>query len=324
MIFVLTQISEVSEIVRILNHAKPLFVFLALILILLWIATVGFSYYVIYRLVGIKESYLHMVTLSSAAVNFVRIVTPSAGIATLLLFISDAKEKGISSARVTFACMLYLLFDYFSLFITALVGLLILQSNQQLTWVEITATCLLGGIIGGLVLVLFLSNKHLDLLKKILGVIIQTLNRIIRIFSKKTRISDEQIIHFSEEIHIGAQTIHNNIRLLFLPTGLAFVNKALLISILSILFLAFGLAFDLGVVISGFTLGYLFTIISPTPSGMGVMEGMMTLALNTLGVELESAAILTLAFRAITFWTPFFLGMVAFRTLLNKQKGPVS
>lgn len=284
----------------------------------------GFSYYVIYRLVGIKESYLHMVTLSSAAVNFVRIVTPSAGIATLLLFISDAKEKGISSARVTFACMLYLLFDYFSLFITALVGLLILQSNQQLTWVEITATCLLGGIIGGLVLVLFLSNKHLDLLKKILGVIIQTLNRIIRIFSKKTRISDEQIIHFSEEIHIGAQTIHNNIRLLFLPTGLAFVNKALLISILSILFLAFGLAFDLGVVISGFTLGYLFTIISPTPSGMGVMEGMMTLALNTLGVELESAAILTLAFRAITFWTPFFLGMVAFRTLLNKQKGPVS
>lgn len=307
-----------------MNHAKPLFVFLALILILLWIATVGFSYYVIYRLVGIKESYLHMVTLSSAAVNFVRIVTPSAGIATLLLFISDAKEKGISSARVTFACMLYLLFDYFSLFITALVGLLILQSNQQLTWVEITATCLLGGIIGGLVLVLFLSNKHLDLLKKILGVIIQTLNRIIRIFSKKTRISDEQIIHFSEEIHIGAQTIHNNIRLLFLPTGLAFVNKALLISILSILFLAFGLAFDLGVVISGFTLGYLFTIISPTPSGMGVMEGMMTLALNTLGVELESAAILTLAFRAITFWTPFFLGMVAFRTLLNKQKGPVS
>lgn len=322
MIFVLTQISEVSEIVRILNHAKPLFVFLAFLLILLWIATVGFSYYVIYRLVGIKESYLHMVTLSSAAVNFVRIATPSAGIATLLLFISDAKEKGISSARVTFACVLYLLFDYFSLFITALVGLLILQSNQQLTWLEITATCLLGGIIGGLVLVLFLSSKHLDLLKKILGFIFQTLNRIIRIFSKKTHISDEQIIHFSEEIHIGAQTIHNNIRLLFLPTGLAFVNKALLISILSILFLAFGLAFDLGVVISGFTLGYLFTIISPTPSGIGVMEGMMTLALNTLGVELESAAILTLAFRAITFWTPFFLGMIAFRTLLNKQKEP--
>mgnify|MGYP003798507559 FL=1 len=322
MIFILTQISEVSEILGILNHAKPLFVFLALILILVWIATLGFSYFVIYRLVGIKESYLHMVTLSSAAINFVGIVTPSAGISTLLLLISDAKEKCISSARVTFACMLYLLFDYFALFITALVGLLILQANHQLTWLEIAATCLLGGIIGGLVLVLFLSSKHLDLLKKILGVIFQTLNRIIRIFSKKTRISDEQITHFAEEIHIGSQTIHNNFRLLFLPVSLAFVNKALLILILSSLFLAFGLAFDLGVVISGFTLGYLFTIISPTPSGIGVMEGMMTLALNTLGVELESAAILTLAFRAITFWIPFFGGMVAFRTLLHKQKKP--
>ena len=146
------------------------------------------------------------------------------------------------------------------------------------------------------------------------------LNRIIRIFFKKISISDEQIIHFSEEIHIGAQTIHNNIRLLFLPLGLAFVNKVILISILSLLFLAFGLKFDLGVVVSGFTLGYLFTIISPTPSGIGVMEGMMTLALNSLGVELESAAILTLAFRAITFWVPFFLGMAAFRALLHKQK----
>lgn len=98
------------------------------------------------------------------------------------------------------------------------------------------------------------------------------------------------------------------------------MNKVILISILSLLFLAFGLKFDLGVVVSGFTLGYLFTIISPTPSGIGVMEGMMTLALNSLGVELESAAILTLAFRAITFWVPFFWGMVAFRALLHKQK----
>ena len=323
MVFVLTKISEVSEMVRILGQAKLLFVFLALILILLWVATVGFSYYVIYRLVDIKETYWHMVTLSSAAVNFVRIITPSAGIATLLLFISDAKEKGISSARVTFANLLYLLFDYFSMFITALVGLLILQSHQPLTWLEITATCLLGGIIGGLVLVIFLSSKHLDLLKKILGVIFQVLNRVIHIFSKKIRLKDEQVIHFSEEIHFGAQTIHNKIQLMFLPIGLAFVNKALLISILSTLFLSFGLAFDPGVVISGFTLGYLFTIISPTPSGIGVMEGMMTLALNSLGVELESATILTLAFRAITFWIPFFGGMVAFRTLLHKQKEPI-
>ena len=320
MVFVLTQISEVSEIVSILGHAQPFFVLLALILVLLCITTMGFSYFVIYRLVGIKETFLHMTVLSSAAVNFLGIVTPSAGIASLMLFISDAKEKEISSARVTFACMLYVLLDYFALFVTSLLGLLILQSHQQITWLEIAATCLLGGIIGGLVLILFLSSTHLDLLKKILRVIFQVLNRITRIFSKKKSISDEQVIHFSEEIHIGAQTIHNNNRLLFLPIGLAFVNKALLIAILSSLFLAFGLAFDLGIVIGGFTLGYLFTIISPTPSGIGFVEGMMTLALNSLGVDLESAAILTLAFRAITFWTPFFLGMVAFRTLLNKQK----
>jgi uncharacterized membrane protein YbhN (UPF0104 family) len=138
LIFILTQISEFSEILGILNHAKPLFVFLALILILVWIATLGFSYFVIYRLVGIKETYLHMVTLSSAAINFVGIVTPSAGISTLLCSYLMQREVYFKCA-VTFACMLYPCL-LFCAVITALVGLLILQANHQLTWLEIAAT----------------------------------------------------------------------------------------------------------------------------------------------------------------------------------------
>ncbi len=304
----------------ILSHAKQSYILLAVLVILAWIATMGISYFVIYRIVGIDESPGHMIALSSAAMNFLGIVTPSAGFSSLALFISDAKQKGISSARVTISCILYILFDYLGLFVTAIVGLLILLDHQKLRWPEITATCLLGAMIGGLVLFLYLSSNHFEGQKKILEWTFNKLEKIASLFFKNKKTGNSRIIHFSEEIHFGAKALHNNYQILLLPIGLGFINKVLLILILAVLFLSFGLKVDLGVVVSGFVLGNLFTIISPTPSGIGIVEGMMTLALNSLGIELETAALLTLSFRAITFWLPFFIGMITFNLLLKNKK----
>ncbi len=39
----------------------------------------------------------------------------------------------------------------------------------------------------------------------------------------------------------------------------------------------------------------------------------MTLVLNSLGMPLAAAAIVTLAYRGVTFWFPLLYGMVAFR-----------
>ena len=309
--------------VTILSRAKPEFLILALLLAGLWITNMGLSYSVAYRLVGLKESLGHMIVLSSAAINFLGVIAPSAGISSLALFISDGKEKGHPSARVTIACMFYILFDYFGLFLTALAGLLILLHRDKLGWAEIAATCFLGLIVAGLVLLLYLSIKHLDRLKKFLSWVINAINSVIHLVAKKTSINEAQMIHFAEEIRLGAQAIQDDYRRLLIPVFLALTNKALLILILAMLFLGFGFPVDWGIVVSGFTLGNLFTIVSPTPSGIGVVEGMMTLALEMLGIEIEAATILTLSFRAISFWIPFFVGMIAFRAL-SSRRGAVS
>jgi uncharacterized protein (TIRG00374 family) len=72
--------------------------------------------------------------------------------------------------------------------------------------------------------------------------------------------------------------------------------------------------------VGGFSIGYLFLIVSPTPSGLGIVEGMLTVALNTLRVKLDAAVLITLAYRALTFWFPLAVGGVAFRLLQGKQK----
>jgi hypothetical protein len=68
-------------------------------------------------------------------------------------------------------------------------------------------------------------------------------------------------------------------------------------------------------VIAGFSTAYLFTIVSPTPAGIGFVEGSLTLALRSMYVPLSDAAFITLAYRAVTFWLPLLFGMLALRLI---------
>jgi len=47
---------------------------------------------------------------------------------------------------------------------------------------------------------------------------------------------------------------------------------------------------------------------------------MLTVALNTLRVKLDAAVLITLIYRALTFWFPLAVGGVAFRLLQGKPK----
>jgi uncharacterized membrane protein YbhN (UPF0104 family) len=51
-----------------------------------------------------------------------------------------------------------------------------------------------------------------------------------------------------------------------------------------------------------------------------VVEGVLTVALNTLRVNWAAAALITLTYRAVTFWFPMVVGAVAFRLLNTRNK----
>jgi uncharacterized protein (TIRG00374 family) len=93
-------------------------------------------------------------------------------------------------------------------------------------------------------------------------------------------------------------------------------------AVLVSVFLAFRVPFSAGTIIGGFAITYLFLIVSPTPSGIGIVEGIMPLALSSLRVPWEQAVIITLAYRGITFWIPLAVGAFALR-ILEREKVPV-
>ena len=87
-------------------------------------------------------------------------------------------------------------------------------------------------------------------------------------------------------------------------------------------FLSFEVPFSAGTIIAGFSIAYLFLIVSPTPSGIGIVEGLMPVALSSLNVNWSQAVVITIAYRTVTFWVPFGLGAWAFRSLHTAGEEP--
>jgi len=93
--------------------------------------------------------------------------------------------------------------------------------------------------------------------------------------------------------------------------GTALLAHLLDITTLYILFRAFNQPISLGILVAGYAVGILFWIVSVTPQGIGVVEGLMVLVFTSLGVSGVVASTVVLAFRGLTFWIPMLLGFFA-------------
>ncbi len=137
----------------------------------------------------------------------------------------------------------------------------------------------------------------------------------MRPFVRREWLSETRAHEFAAEVSSGLGSLPQRPFNLIRPFLLSLANKVLLMGVLVFSFLSFDVTFTAGTIVGGFSMAYLFLIVSPTPSGIGVVEGIMPLALRTLGVDFAQAVIVTLAYRGITFWLPLAVGALALRFL---------
>lgn len=320
--FVLTQLAEIEDIVHTLQQGDWRFLVLAFLVEMIWLVNIGTSFHSIYRILGVEEKLGRLILMASAA-NFVNIVAPSAGIGGIAVFISEAHDKEYSAGRVTVASTLFVLFDYIGFLFILTLGFLVLIRRDQLTASEIVASTVIVLVAIALATLLYLGVRSEQKLAQILAWLAGGINKIVRPFRgarKGDYLSRERAHTFAHEIAAGVKEMHANTRDLIIPVLLGINSKVLQILLLFCVFLAFNVPVSIGTLIAGYCVAYLFTIVSPTPSGVGIVEGVMTLALRSFFIPLGTAAVLTLAYRAFTFWLPLLIGMGAFRRLGLSQE----
>jgi uncharacterized protein (TIRG00374 family) len=284
-----------------------------------WLFTISGQLRVIYLGLGIDEKISALLFLIGAA-NFANIVAPTAGVSGLSIFVSEARRKGYSSARAAFAGALYLLFDYVGFSLILMLGLIVLFRRSHLTGVELSLSAVLLLAIGLLSFLMYQGMRSGEALASVLTWLTRLVNRMLRRWIHRDYLSEERAVTFAHDASDGLQELKRKPLTMIGAIGLAVINKSLLMAILAMCFLTFDVPFTVGTLIASFSIGFLFSTVSPTPAGLGFFEGGLTLILTSAGLPLGTAIMITLTYRAITFWLNLLFGMFSLRMIEHNGK----
>jgi uncharacterized protein (TIRG00374 family) len=317
--FVYLSFGELESILRTLQQGNFWFILIAILVQFVWFLVAGLIFRSLYHVLGMEDT-LYKLSLLAASANFINTVAPSAGVGGVAVFISNARRNRQSIGKVTVASMLYLFLDYLAFLVVLALGLIVLFRRNDLGPAELAASGVMLAIAAGLGSLLYLGSRSADALGNALAKMARLVNRVVDPFIHRDYLSEARAHEFAHEMASDLKSLPEKVHNLSLPLLYSFASKALLMSVLLSVFMAFQVPFSAGTIIGGFAISYLFLVVSPTPSGVGIVEGIMPLALSSLRVPWSEAVIITLAYRGITFWLPLGFGALALRMLEREKK----
>ena len=248
--------------------------------------------------------------------RFMSVAAPSGGLSGAVPFIQDARRRKLGVGSVLVANLIYLIVWYSTFTVILLLGLLHLFLSHDLQWFEVAESIILISFTVMLVAILAMAWLAPGWLSAILHRITHLAAWVARRLKRPIPLTIAQTDALADELtHTIYLIRHAGWGPALRPFGMAFINEILNLLILFFVALAFGIKMGMGVLIATYSIGILFFLISPTPGGLGLVEGILILVMTSLDIPDESAATITLAYRGFTFWLPFILGFFALRRL---------
>lgn len=314
-LFLATQVSRLEDFARILSTGHPVWIGLGVLLVLAWQAAQAAQFRAAHHAVGVEQSLLSMLPVV-AANNFVLIALPSANLSTFALFLANARRQGASPERTAVAVATFAVFQYLALSASIALALLALGMRgalYPLEWLPALPIFAIG--LGQYAVLLFALHSPARLERAALW-LAERLNRLSRRLLRRDLVALERVHLICANAAGGLDSLRQNgprAQLILFIYGL--LSQALLASVLAVLLRAFGQHAYPATVLAGLGMAGLYTVVSPTPLGLGVVEGAVAIVLASLGLNAGAALIVSLAFRGLTLWLPVLYGFVALEAL---------
>ncbi len=305
---------QLVDILQVLHQGVWYLVLTAVVVLGVAVYNQGLLYASIYKTLNLsppKERYLSYLYLIT---RFVAIAAPSGGLSGVLPFIQEARRRNVSVGPVLIVNLLYLILWYSTMGVFLAIGLLHLFLIHDLQWFELSNAIIL--LLADLVLIGGLATAWTSphRLEAILTWIGRMAGKVTGLWKRPSPLSPEQIKNFVGELDVAINDIQQvGYRSLAQPVLHAFLNEILNLGILYFVAWSFGVRLSFGVLVASYSIGMLFFVMTPTPGGLGFVEGILILVMSSLDVPRDSALVITLAYRGLTFWLPFILGFFAYR-----------
>lgn len=313
--FLLHRFAQLEAFVHTLRRGQPIWIGLAIIIQLASLVNQTALYQSLYTALKLPCRLRDLLPVVLAG-HFLNVVTPSAGLGGTALLLDDARRQGLDLGRVTLANTLYFLLNFIWFALLLAFGLVMLFRWHDLKSYEIgPAVILLAGLcvaISGLILV-SIQPATFSRLCTALG---QRVNQVGQRLSKRDLIPVAHINEFTAQFAESAQAIRTAPGLWLRPLLHTLLVDGLEVVVLGVCFAAFpgaGPAITLPLLVTGYSIGTLFLVVSITPQGLGVVEGVLAAMFVSFGVPLERAAVVVLVYRGLSFWLPLLTGFLALR-----------
>jgi uncharacterized protein (TIRG00374 family) len=262
-----------------------------------------------FQMVNIRRTAFEMFSLQlqSLAIN---VVVPTGGVSAAMIFAGDAKKREESPALAVNGLFITFLADYAAIALMLILVLIYLSFIKSLTTsVSISATIFLLLTFGAYLLT-FLAAKQTKWISRTMTTLANVF--VVPIFKlfKKTPNVTEGVHTFVEELGSAYISIRKDPRDLTIAILLALLHHFMRLVTLYLIFASFGAYPAYRTLLAGYAIGALFVVVSPTPNGVGFVEGAMTIVFTRLGLPTALSATVTLIYRGLEFWIPFFIGFI--------------
>ncbi len=261
-----------------------------------------------YRLVGLPATFsaLSGVTIAN---NFVNTFVPSANVSTFALFGFHAHRQRWKLSQSWLGLVIFALAEYTSGALVLAVALRLYRQQSGLHWLEFwPAIALIGGVALATVLIrLLIRNAEAlaDWLAQFeIGFEIEALETLANALNTLIQ---------SAPGEAGAFVALRNASVLKWLTlySCALLGKTAQFVLMWSVGSALGISLDMVMTWVTTAFSYLYTVVSPVPQGIGIVESAVSYQLQNFGIAQTSSVAVGILYRGYTLWLAALIGFVA-------------
>ena len=309
---VASRFGEITELSATLAKGHFQWLLVAVALQILHYVVSSASYRSAFSTVGVESRVRDLFPLLFGAM-FVNVIAPTGGASGAALFVDHAARRGQSPSRAAVGILLQLIISLMAFTVILAAGMTYLGVTKHLETYQLGAAGILVFTVALASGLLILAGRYPDALKKLLAWIQHSLNGLVQKVRHVTFIPDEWVEKQGADFIEAASAITTHPRGMMITLCMLILAYVINIAGMYTLFLAFNQVVPIGSLVAGYTVGILFLIVSFTPQGIGVVEGIMPMVFSSLGVPNVPATLTVLAFRGLSLWLPLVIGFLLLR-----------
>jgi uncharacterized protein (TIRG00374 family) len=159
----------------------------------------------------------------------------------------------------------------------------------------------------------YFAGKESKGLEKVILYLAKKLEKLVFFFAKKKLNTSAQVVKLYKEFKEVNKAILNDPKDWLLAIFYASLQHVFLIFALYFIFISLGYTPLIRVLMAGYSVGAAFVVVSPTPNGIGFVEGGLYLVFTSLGIPAPIATSAVIIYRGLTFWIPLFFGFIVYQ-----------